>query len=256
MMCDACDMCGGETVLDRQQGHVVCTECGGVCEEWVVADDRYEASCRTSADQADHVGRVNRPAVLKTKIASFVDACGLGSSVSTMASHMVDAVPARAVRDREIDAWALISIACERLRSGRSVMDMARASGVPTKQLISVREAIRPYVRQFFDDAPDAPDPVDETVTAMNPIMAALWQPHETASKLAARKWAVRHMQTAVCGNASFMNMRPSTRARVILAKYFVVHSLEDRRNVLKLGSSGTRSGLKKLSAPRSSESR
>ena len=249
-MCDVCDMCGGETVLDRQQGHVVCTGCGGICEEWVVADDRYEASCRTSADQADHAGRVNRPAALKTKIGTFVDNCGLGGSVSMMAAHMIDAMPARAVRDREIDAWALIALACERLRSGRSIMDMARASNVPTKQLIAAREATRPFLTTFFADAPDAPDPVNETVTAMNAIMTALWKPHESAAKLAARKWAIRFMNsTGLCANASFMNTRPSTRARVILAKYFVDNALEDEGNVLKLGSSGTRSGLKKLAA-------
>jgi hypothetical protein len=245
-----CDMCGGECVHDRREGHVVCTDCGGVLEEWTTGDDRYEAMARvTYADVREVKKRkIDRHGGMKAKIASLVDHAGMGAAITASCSNMIDMLPPGRLRDRDLDAWALISLACELCKSCRSIKDLAQQSGASAGRLIATRESLREDLKSLFDDS-TAVDGVDETLTAMNSVLSSIFAASDCKSKLAARRHVLRR-SIDVADNAAFMNMRPATRARVLVAEHLRsighVPSAADRE-ALMIGSTGVRNGLKKL---------
>jgi hypothetical protein len=250
-MCDPiCEYCGGECVEDRREGHIVCIECGTVGEEWTIGDDRFEAMTRVTEAEVREVKKrkVDRHGGMKAKVGSYVDHAGLGSAVTAACANMIDALPHGRLRDRDLDAWALISLACELCKSCRSIKDLADRSGSSAGKLIAVRESFRDDLKPMFDDS-TAVDGVDETLTAMNTILSCIFSPSDSKKKVAARRYVLRR-SIDVADNAAFMNMRPATRARVLVAEHLrsVSHVLSvTDRDALMIGSTGVRNGLKKL---------
>lgn len=257
-MCDpTCEFCGGECVHDRREGHVVCIDCGGVAEEWTIGDDRFEAMTRvTDADVREVKKRkVDRHGGMKAKIGALVDHAGLGGAITATCATMIDSLPQGRLRDRDLDAWALISLACELCKSCRSIKELAEQSGNSAGKLIAVRESLREDLKSMFDDSV-AVDGVDETLTAMNTILSCIFGVTDAKSKLAARRHVLRR-SIDVADNAAFMNMRPATRARVLVAEHLraINHVMrDDDRKALMIGSTGVRNGLKKLSSVAAAE--
>jgi hypothetical protein len=252
-------MCGSEDVVeDRREGHVVCNNCGTVLELWTVCEQTYEASTRTSAGP-ERVERAvalldrRRPdncKLMKSKIESLVMHAGFGTAVVAMSHNMCDVLEPSSMPDKEIVAWAIVTLACDACRASRPINDVAAMSGVSTGALIAARNALRPALARTFFQESVSRDSVDETLASMNVVLSELLPTSAMSEKFAARRYVLRRAE-GLASNASFMNVRPATRARVLLMEYYKVENLPMTavvKHVLKAASSGVRVGLKKIS--------
>lgn len=246
-----CDMCGAEAVLDSTQGHVVCTYCGNVMSEWNCSDNTHDARERSSVafDRSTCSKAVGR---VKGRVASFVAHHGLGATVSTLACQMVESVAHSTVKDTELVAWAFIALASEHLQSCRPMHDLAQVASVSTGKLIAACEPFRVQLSEAIGERDPLLDTVGETLVALQSLLTVLYSPSEKSEKLAARR-NVRRRAEAASRNAGFTNIRPQTRARVLLLLFLRETGVEvpaSVRKELKLGSGGVRGGLRKLTEP------
>jgi len=245
-----CGVCGGDTTLDTRQGHVVCLDCGTVLQEWTTGEDRFEAMSRVTSADVPEVKRrkIDRFGGMKAKVTALIDHHRLGSATTTACAHMLDLIPPGTLRDRDLDAWAVISLACEYCKSCRSIADLATLAGTPSKKLITTRDSLRPYLKSLFSEC-TVPDAVDDTLTAMNTVLTSIYTASDAGKKLAARRHVMRRANDNIA-NAAFMNLRPMTRAMILVSEHLKSIGFEigpAERAALKLGSSGVRNGLKKL---------
>lgn len=219
-----CDMCGSDDVVhDRREGHVVCCNCGGVLEQWTTCEHSYDDSTRTTfGDVAENYKRrkVDMNGGMKARVTAFIDHHRLSEAVKATAMDVLEVLPRDKLRDRDLDAWAVITIACELSKSCRSVTDLATMSGSPTGKLLGMCKTLRPLLDSIYEDKTTVIPEIDATLTAMVSAMQLLYSGDEFEKRKRPARRHVLDRSKDFMKCASFMNLQPDTRGRTLLSEF------------------------------------
>lgn len=219
-----CDMCGSTDVVhDRREGHVVCMNCGGVLEERTTCEHSYDDSTRTSyGDVSENYKRrkVDMNGGMKARVSAFIDNHHLSEAVKASAMDVLEVLPRDKLRDRDLDAWAVIALACELSKSCRSMTDLAALSGSSTGKLLGMCKTFKPLVESLYEDKTIVVPEIDATLSAMMSFMQCLYSGAEFEKRKRPSRRHVLNRSVEFLKCASFMNLQPDTRGRALLYEY------------------------------------
>ena len=219
-----CDMCGSTDVIhDRREGHVVCMDCGGVLEEWTTCEHSYDDSTRTAyGDVSENYKRrkVDMNGGMKARVTAFVDHHRLSEAVKASAMDVLEVLPKDKLRDRDLDAWAVIALACELSKSCRSMSELATMSGSSTGKLIGMCKTFKPLLESLYEDKTTVVPEIDATLTAMTSAMQLLYSGDEFEKRKRPSRRHVLSRSVDFMKCAGFMNLQPETRGKTLLYEY------------------------------------
>lgn len=201
----------------------MCLDCGSVLEEWTTCESSFDDSTRTSyGDVSENYKRrkVDMNGGMKARVTSFIDHHRLSEAVKASAMDVLDVLPKDKLRDRDLDAWAVIAIACELSKSCRSMTDLATMSGSSTGKLIGMCKTFKPLVESLYEDKTTVVPEIDATLTAMTSFMQCLYSGAEFEKRKRPSRRHVLSRSTEFMKCASFMNLQPDTRGRALLYEF------------------------------------